>query len=31
MFGSVTVIGRPARACSTKSGMTEPREHITLP
>ena len=29
--GSVMVIGRPASTCSTKSGITEPREAITLP
>ncbi|GGR34498.1 hypothetical protein GCM10010196_30690 [Agromyces mediolanus] len=31
MFGSVTVNGRPASSCETKSGITEPREYMTLP
>ncbi len=31
MSGSVTVSGRPERTCSTNSGITEPREYITLP
>ena len=31
IVGSVTVSGWPLRSCSTKSGMTEPREYITLP
>ena len=29
--GSVMVSGWPARICSTNSGITEPREAITLP
>ena len=31
IVGSVTVSGWPARICSMNSGMTEPREYITLP
>lgn len=31
MLGSVMVMDLPAKTCSTKSGMTEPREAITLP
>ena len=29
--GSVIEIGLPAKTCSTKSGITDPREAITLP
>ena len=29
--GSVTVSGRPALICSMNSGITEPREYMTLP
>jgi len=29
--GSVTVSGWPARNCCTNRGITEPRDHITLP
>src|SRR5436309_1388941 len=31
ILGSVTVIGRPALTCSTKSGTTDPREYRTFP
>src|SRR5690606_13028720 len=31
MLGSVKVNALPALSCSTKSGITEPREHITFP
>ena len=31
MAGSVTVIGEPLKTWSTNSGMTEPRDAITLP
>ena len=31
MVGSVMVIGLPASICSTNSGITEPRDAITLP
>jgi hypothetical protein len=31
MSGSVTVSGLPERSCSTNSGITEPREAMTLP
>ena len=31
MFGSVTVSGLPSLSCETNSGMTEPREAMTLP
>ena len=31
IVGSVTVIGFPALIWSIQSGITEPREHITLP
>ncbi len=31
MLGSVTVSGLPALICETNSGITEPREAITLP
>ena len=31
MFGSVTVSGLPALICPMNSGMTEPRDAMTLP
>ena len=31
MAGSVMVSGLPSCSCSTNSGITEPREAITLP
>jgi len=31
MWGFVMVIGLPLRTCSTNSGITEPREYMTLP
>ena len=31
MFGSVTVSGRPALICSMNSGITDPRDAMTLP
>ena len=31
ILGSVNVTGLPLRICSIQRGMTEPREHITLP
>ena len=31
IFGSVIVIGLPVLICSTHSGITEPRDAITLP
>ena len=31
MLGSVTVSGSPLRMRSMNSGMTLPREHMTLP
>lgn len=30
MLGSVIVIGLPDLICSIQSGMTDPREHMTL-